>query len=59
MSEEPKLKPSPFPKALKILRELNKAEKEGIIFNSFGNPEKKKEVSEALKELKAWNRRPK
>ena len=40
------------PTALKILKELNKAERNGIIFNSFGNPHKKVEVKKALKELK-------
>lgn len=40
------------PTALKILKELHRAEQDEIIFNFFGNPHKKAEVKKALAELK-------
>jgi len=39
------------PTALKILKELNRAERTCTIFNAFGNPQKKAEVKKALTEL--------
>lgn len=43
------------PTALKILNELDRCEKNGTIFNSFGRLDKKKEVRKALKELRELN----
>lgn len=45
------------PKALKILKELNHCERTCTIFNAFGNTKKKKEVKEALGELRKANKK--
>lgn len=49
------MKKKKCPTALKVLNELYRCEKDGTVFNTFGNPNKKKEVRKALEEVRGLN----